>query len=86
MNQEDRELLIRIDERTNSFHQALARIEIALLNKVDNDQAYKDMRGQVGTMWDLKNKAIGYVAGWAAFISIAVTIIYEYLKSNLWGK
>jgi hypothetical protein len=82
MNEQDRELLVRIDERTNSFHQSLARIELTLINKVDNDQSFKDMRDQVTTMWDLKNRAMGIIAAWTAFIAIGAAVAVEYVKST----
>jgi len=81
---EDRELLVRIDERQHALLQSMNRIELAMLSKVDNDQDYKEMKAKVAAMWDLKNRAMGYVAAWSAFIAIAAAIFVEYIKGFFW--
>lgn len=76
----DRELLVRIDERQQAMLQSVNRIEFAMAAKVENNQDYKEMVNKVTAMWDLKNKAMGYVAAWSAFIAIAAAVLVEYVR------
>ena len=82
----DRELLIRIDERQKAMTDSLARIELTMTSKVDNNQDYKDLVNKVTAMWDLKNKTMGIIAAWSAIIAIASAVIIEYLKGLLFNK
>ena len=77
----ERELLIRIDERQKSMNESIIRIESNMSSKVDNNQDYKDMVLRVSTMWDLKNRTMGYASALSAVIAVAATLIIEYIRS-----
>lgn len=75
-----RELLIRLDERLKGMQATLTLIQGNIVNKVENDQEYKAMTIKVDKMWDLKNRAMGYVGAWAAFIALCVAFAVEYVR------
>jgi hypothetical protein len=83
MNQPDRELLIRMDERQQSLLQSISELKLMLVNKVDNGPEYKELVAQNKVMWDLKNKAAGYIATITIAIGIVVTLVTNWLVKVL---
>lgn len=75
-----RELLIRLDERMKGMQLTLAQIQSSIASKVENDQEYKEMTTKVNKMWDLQNKAIGYILAWTTLVSAIVGILIAWLN------
>jgi hypothetical protein len=78
-NLSNKELLIRIDERQRRILNDISDIKRTLNGKVDNDESYGEMREKVETLWDMKNKLIGYAAGSGAVASLVFEIVKGYI-------
>lgn len=90
MNEEQRatdtrELMIRLDERLKGVQATLNQIQITMSSKVENDAEYKQYITRTNKMWDLQNKAMGYIAAWTAVISLGIYFLGDYIKGIL-GK
>lgn len=59
----DHDLLLRIDERQYSMVTQLNTMNKKLECVVINDDDYKVLVGKVNSMWDSKNKLIGWMLG-----------------------
>ncbi len=85
MNEEQRaadtrELMIRLDERMKAIQTSVNEVKTLISSKVENDQEYKEMVAKVDKMWDLKNRAMGYIAAWSFGISIGTGLVIAFLK------
>ena len=60
----DHDLLLRIDERQQAIKAKVASIEASLSGVVkDCDDEYQEMRNKVDSMWDSKNRVVGWLLG-----------------------
>lgn len=75
----NKDLLIRIDERQQQIRREIELLRGEVCKRVENDDDYHDLRKKVNTLWDWKNKTIGYAAGAGAVASLT----FELLKSVL---
>lgn len=66
--------------------ESMLRIENAILTKVENNQEYQVLLAQNKTMWDLKNKATGYIAAWAAAVSVATYLLAGFIQGIFTAK
>lgn len=60
---QDTKLLVRIDERVKQMTDDVTGIKDCLARTVENDEVYKDMKHKVNTLWDDRNKLIGWMMG-----------------------
>jgi len=73
----NKELLIRIDERQKNLLNEVVNIKDSLNNKVNNDEEYSQIKTKVNSLWDFKNRFLGYSAGAGA----GAAIVFEVIKS-----
>ena len=59
----DRELLIRIDERQSNMMDKMTTLNKKMDTMVPNDDEYKETKAKVDSLWDSKNKMIGWLLG-----------------------
>jgi len=57
------DLLIRIDERQKEMSKDISSIKDGLDHKVDNDIAHEKRVKRIDTLWDDRNKLVGYMLG-----------------------
>lgn len=57
----DNKLLIRIDERQKAMADDIADIKKSIECAVKDDDEYKELKKKIYTMWDERNKIIGYL-------------------------
>jgi predicted nucleic acid-binding Zn-ribbon protein len=88
-----RELLIRIDERQKNMGQdiqtlneKMESINNTLLGKVENNVEYHEMKAKVDTIWDWKNKVMGYVAAISLVVSTVSGFVFWLLQRYLFPK
>jgi hypothetical protein len=72
-NQSDNDLLIRIDERQKEMSKDILAIKNKLETVVTNEKCierqtnfskdFMDLRNKTNTMWDERNKLLGYMIG-----------------------
>lgn len=78
----DHDLLLRIDERQQIIKAKVASIEESLDGVVKNcDEDYQEMKNKVDSMWDSKNKMIGWFLGSGIAGGMASTLIGDLVKS-----
>lgn len=58
-----KELLIRIDERQKNILEEIKQIKNMQSRFVRDDDEYKLLVKRVSTLWDMRNKIVGYAAG-----------------------
>lgn len=63
MPKSNNDLLIRIDERQKEMASDILAIKGKLDCKVDNDRAYEARGKKIETLWDDRNKMIGWMLG-----------------------
>lgn len=56
-------LLIRIDERQKEMSKKIDGIDEKMKCFVINDDDYLDIKGKIKTLWDERNKLIGWMMG-----------------------
>jgi hypothetical protein len=61
MPESDNKLLIRIDERQKQMSNDIADIKKNLECTVRDDDEYKDLKKKIYTMWDERNRVIGWL-------------------------
>lgn len=88
MNEEQRatdtrELMIRLDERLKGVQAILVQIQTSQSSKVDNDEEYRRYLAEHKIMWDLRSRALGYIAAWTIGVSVIVEIAIAYLQKVL---
>ena len=72
----DHDLLTRIDERQQIIKSKVENIEKCIAKTVSiDDEEYKEMRAKVDSLWDSKNKMIGWMIGAGAAGGSIVTIL-----------
>ena len=59
----DHDLIVRIDERQATMQTRLSNIDKKFEAVVQYDDDYKDMLKEHKSLWDSKNKAIGWMFG-----------------------
>lgn len=60
----DHDLLTRIDERQQVIKSKLEGVEKCVAKSVNiDDEEYKEMRVKVDSLWDSKNKLVGWMLG-----------------------
>jgi hypothetical protein len=57
----DNKLLIRIDERQKQVANDIVEIKDSLKCTVKDDDDFKDLKNKVKTLWDERNKVIGWL-------------------------
>lgn len=85
MKSTNSDLLIRIDERQKEMSKDIADINKKLGCFVAKDDEYKDMSQKVDTLWDDRNKIIGYVLGAGAVGGTLPLLIQSIIKS-VWAN
>jgi|GEM_PF-6656574 len=70
----NKELLYRIDERQRSMARDFKDVKTSLEKKVDDDEAYQEQRTKVNTLWDMRNKILGY----AAATGLLGSMVYQF--------
>ena len=63
MPKTNNDLLIRIDERVKKTSEDIVEIKKKLDCKVDDNNEYKQMTDKVDSLWDERNKMIGWLLG-----------------------
>lgn len=73
-----KELLIRIDERQHKIQSDLGDIKASLKDKVDSKD-FKELKGEVNTNTNFRNRAIGYATGAGALAAVAFELINKWI-------
>ena len=63
MPKTNNDLLIRIDERVKKTSEDILEIKHCLDNKVDDDIIYENRGKKIETLWDDRNKVLGWRLG-----------------------
>ena len=71
----DHDLLVRIDERQKNIMSKVILVCKSLNKKVDDDKDYREMARKVDSLWDSKNKMIGWMIGAGATGGTLVTLV-----------
>ena len=74
----DKTLLIRIDERQKDMAKDIASIKNKLDCKVDKDTNYEARGKKIDTLWDDRNKMIGWLIG-SGIIGGSVSVLGQNL-------
>ena len=77
------ELLIRIDERQEAMSKQLNTICGKVDKKVDDDKDYQEIVNKVNSLWDSKNKMIGWMVGAGATGGTIASIIKSLVSDVL---
>jgi hypothetical protein len=59
----DTKLLVRIDERQKKMAIDMVEIKKCLKSTVMDDEEFKQMKSRLDTLWDDRNKLIGWMIG-----------------------
>jgi hypothetical protein len=59
----DTKLLVRIDERQKKMATDMGEIKKCLKSTVMDDEEFKQMKNRLNTLWDDRNKLIGWMIG-----------------------
>lgn len=78
-------LLIRIDERQKAMSDKIDVIDAKMKCFVMNDDEFKDLKGKMKTLWDERNKLIGWMMG-AGVIGGSVSVIAQTLVKTIQAK
>ena len=76
----DHDLLVRIDERQAHILTELKDLKNSQKNYVCYDDDYKDVVTKVGTLWDMRNKMLGYSAATGALGAVILQVIFKFWK------
>jgi len=78
-------LLIRIDERQKEMARDMSIINNKLDLMVLNNEEYKDLKRKVSTLWDERNKLIGWMLG-AGLVGGTTGALFKQLVSTVFAK
>jgi len=78
-------LLIRIDERQKEMARDMSIINNKLDLMVLNNEEYKDLKRKVSTLWDERNKLIGWMLG-AGLVGGTTGALVKQLVSTVFAK
>ena len=79
------ELLIRIDERVKTMYLKMDSLCSRMEKKVDDDSDYQAMEKKVDSLWDMKNKLVGWAIGVGVVSGTTVTLLKD-LVSKVFAK
>ena len=74
-------LLIRIDERQKEVLHKVQNIETEMKTTVKEDENFKNLNNKVKTLWDDRNKIIGWVVGAGVVGGSTANLICNGVKS-----
>lgn len=77
----DNKLLIRIDERQKEMSKDISDIKENLSCTVRNDKNYEIMCSKVSTLWDDRNKVLGWMLGAGVAGGGITTLLSGFLKT-----
>jgi hypothetical protein len=75
------DLLIRIDERQKEMSKDILSIKQNIDCKVDNDNVYEARGKKIDTLWDDRNKVIGYLMGAGVIGGVTSNILGGLVKT-----
>jgi len=78
-------LLIRIDERQKDMSKDISVINKKLDCMVINNEEYKDLKKKVFTMWDERNKLIGWMLA-CGVVGGSTGALFKQLVSSVFAK
>ena len=76
----DHDLLVRIDERQAHILLELKELKNSQKNYVCYDDNFKEMEGKIDTLWDMRNKMLGYSAAAGALGAVILQVIFKFWK------